>query len=125
MAHWLSPSSLFGPRGKIVEGCTEAWYIAKIRRLIGPLDPPINNIEYQKEFKTAEILDSTAFQNRDTKQETQYFSAGTLRQELERLPGSKVAPELIDFVEYLLVVDHTKRPTASEALEHPYLRSLL
>lgn len=42
--------------------------------------------------------------------------------ELERLPGPKVSPELIDFFLYLLVIDHTKRPTALEALQHPYLQ---
>ena len=32
--------------------------------------------------------------------------------------------EELDFIEYLLIVDHTKRPTALEALQHPYLDAL-
>jgi len=52
-----------------------------------------------------------------------YIDVGTLRQELESLSGPKVDPELLDFIDSLLIVDHTKRPTAAEALEHPYLRS--
>jgi len=52
-----------------------------------------------------------------------YIDVGTLRQELESLSGPKVDPELLDFIYSLLIVDHTKRPTAAEALEHPYLRS--
>jgi serine/threonine protein kinase len=47
-----------------------------------------------------------------------------LHQELEKLPGPKVSSELLDFIESLLVIDHTKRPTALEALRHSYLQSL-
>ena len=124
LVHWLSPSIIFGPKDKIVEGLTEAWCLAKIRRLIGPLNPPINNSDYQEEFLLAEHLESTSFEHPDTKLETQFIKVGTLRQELKRLPGPKVSPELIDFLEHLLVVDHTKRPAASEALQHRYLQSL-
>jgi serine/threonine protein kinase len=123
LAHWLSPSIIFGAKDKIVQGLTEAWCIAKIRRLIGPLDPPVNP-EFEEEFLLAEHLESTTFEHPDTKLETQFIKVGRLRQELEKLPGPRVSSELIDFIEYLLVVDHTKRPTALEALQHPYLRSL-
>ena len=53
-----------------------------------------------------------------------YIDVGTLRQELESLSGPKVDPELLDFIDSLLIADHTKRPTAAEALEHPYLPSI-
>lgn len=106
-----------------MQGLTEAWCIAKIRRLIGPLGPPVNP-DYEEEFLIAEHLESTTFEHPDTKLETQFISVGTLRHELEQLPGSKVSSELIDFIEYLLVLDHRKRPTALEALQHPYLQSL-
>ena len=43
------------------------------------------------------------------------FDVGTLRQELKSLSGPKVDPGLLDFIDSLLVVDHTKRPTAAEA----------
>ncbi len=76
------------------------------------------------EFLVAETLESTTFEHPDTKLETQFIKVGTLRQELERLPGPKVSPELLDLLEYLLVVDDTKRPTALEALQHPYLEAL-
>ena len=124
LAHWLSPSIIFGAKDKIVQGLTEAWCIAKIRRLIGPLDPPVNNPEYQEEFLMAEHLESTTFEHPDTKLETKFIKKGTLRQELESLSGPKVSPDLIDFIEYLLIVDHKKRPAALEALQHPYLQSL-
>ena len=52
-----------------------------------------------------------------------YIDVATLRQELESLDNPMVNPGLLDFVDSLLIVDHTKRPTAAEALQHPYLRS--
>ncbi|KAI4209034.1 MAG: hypothetical protein LQ351_007982 [Letrouitia transgressa] len=124
LVHWLSPSLIFGTRDKIVEGLAEAWCIAKIRRLIGPLNPPINNPDYQEEFLLAEHLESTTFEHPDTKLETQFIKVGTLRQELESLLGPKISLELIDFLEHILVVDHMRRPAASEALKHPYLHSV-
>lgn len=48
-----------------------------------------------------------------------FITVGTVRQELERIEG--VPQDLIEFIEYLLVVDHTNRPTARDALRHPYL----
>jgi hypothetical protein len=124
LVHWLSRWPIFGPKDKIVEGLTEAWCIAKIHRLIGPLDPPIDDPTYEEEFWMAGNLLTTTYEHSDTKLETQLITVGTLRQELEKLPGPKVSPELVEFIEFLLVVDHAKRPTASEALQHPYLRSL-
>lgn len=124
MAHWLSPSVIFGTKDKVVQGLNEAWCIAKIRRLIGPLDPPVNNPDYEEEFLVAEHIESTTFQHPDTRLETKFIKVGTLREELENLPGPKVSPELIDFIQYLLLVNHTKRPAAMEALQHPFLQSL-
>ncbi|KAJ9394249.1 hypothetical protein DTO282F9_8816 [Paecilomyces variotii] len=124
LVHWLAQRPIFGAKDKIVENLTEAWCIAKIRRLVGPFGPPVNNPDYEEEFFIAEYLESTTFSHPETGTETPFIKVGSLRQELERLSGPVVSPELLDFIEYLLVVDHTKRPTASEALQHPYLRSL-
>lgn len=122
LALWLYQYPISGANDKTVEGVTEAWCIAKIQRLIGLLDPPVNNSDYRKEFSLAEILESTTFTHSDTKLETQDVKVGILRQELERFLGPKVSPELIDFIGYLLVVDHMKSPTAVEALQHLYLQ---
>ncbi|KAJ9296735.1 hypothetical protein DTO271G3_4934 [Paecilomyces variotii] len=124
LAHWLAQRPIFGAKDKIVENLTEAWCIAKIRRLVGPFGPPVNNPDYEEEFFIAEHLESMTFSHPETGAETPLIKVGSLRQELERLSGPVVLPELLDFIEYLLVVDHMKRPTASEALQHPYLRSV-
>lgn len=50
----------------------------------------------------------------------QFIAVGTVRQELEKIEG--VPQVLIEFTEYLLVVDHTKRPTARDVLGHPYFQ---
>ncbi|KAI9726542.1 MAG: hypothetical protein M1834_008984 [Cirrosporium novae-zelandiae] len=124
LAHWLSPYNIFGAQDKTIQGFTKAWCIAKIRRLVGPLDPPVNS-DYEEEFWLGEQLESTTFVHPDTNLERPFIQVGTVHQELEKLPGPKISPELLDFIDYLLVVDHTKRPTALEALQHPYLQSLL
>jgi hypothetical protein len=124
LVHWLSQSPIFGAKDKIVETLTEAWCIAKIRRLVGPIGPPISNRDYEEEFLIAEYLESSTFEHPDTGLETPFIKVGSLREELEKLPGPKISSELLDFIGFLLVVDHGERPTASEALQHHYLTSL-
>lgn len=49
------------------------------------------------------------------------FKVQTLREELERIENPPVSPSIIDFIESLLIIDPSKRPTAEEALRHPFL----
>ena len=88
------------------------------------MDPPIDDPVFEDDFAVAEHLESTTFVHPDTNLETHFLTVGSLRDELKKLPGPEVPSELIDFIQYLLVLDHTKRPTAEAALRHPYLRSL-
>ncbi|EDO01264.1 predicted protein [Sclerotinia sclerotiorum 1980 UF-70] len=122
LAHWLCGTPIFGPKDKMVQGLTEAWCIAKIQRLVRPVQAPINP-DYEDEFLVANHLETTIFIHPDTNLKTRFIKKGPLREELGRLQNPKVPSELMDFIEYLLVVDHRKRPTASEALLHPYLQS--
>jgi serine/threonine protein kinase len=41
---------------------------------------------------------------------------GTWRKELQDIPDPPVSQDLSDFIEYLLIIDPDKRPTASEVL---------
>ena len=120
LAHWLSHSTIFGPGDKIVQDLTEAWCIAKIQRLVGHIQPPVDS-KYEEEFGLAEYLETQSFRPPGSSSERQFIIKGTLRQELGKLSAPKVSPALLDFIEFLLVVDHEKRPTAVEALQHPYL----
>lgn len=121
LAHWLSHFTIFGPHDKIVQNLTEAWCIAKIRRLVGPIEQPVDP-KYEEELFLAEYLEKGSFRQQADSFGRPFINVGTLRQELERLSAPRVSRELLDFIEYLLVLDHTKRRTAVQALQHPYLR---
>ncbi|KAL9123604.1 MAG: hypothetical protein Q9217_006979 [Psora testacea] len=121
LAHWLGHKAFFGISDKVVEGLTESWCIAKIDRLIGPLGPPVQNPEYESEFRMAGELSMGTYIHPEIDGPVPYIDVSTLRQELESLSSPKVDPRLLDFIDSLLIVDHTKRPTAAEALKHPYL----
>jgi serine/threonine protein kinase len=95
--------------------------VAKIIRLVGPIEPPAR-AEFHEEFATAAYLEQGTFVHPDTGKEERFVQLGTIRQELEAVPGPKIEKGCIDFIESLLVVDHTKRPTAREALKHPWLQ---
>ena len=123
LAHWLGHKAIFGISDKVVEDLSEFWCIAKIDRLIGPLGPPVQNPEYESEFRMAGELSMGTYIHPDIDGPVPFTDVATLGQELESLSGPKVDPGLLDFIGSLLIVDHTKRPTAAEALEHPYLRS--
>lgn len=120
LAHWLSHFALFGTSDKIVQELTEAWCIAKIRRLVGPIDPPVRP-EHEDDFKLAKHLETSSFKPQDGSPERPFINVGTIRQQLEKISSPKIPPALLDCIDYLLVIDHTKRPTAAEALQHPYL----
>ena len=124
LAHWLAHETIFGFRDKDVEGLTESWCIAKIDRLIGPLGPPVQTVpEYESEFHMAREFSTGTYIDPEIDGPVPFMDVSTLRQELESLSDPKVDSGLLDFIDFLLVVDHTKRPTAAEALKHPYLLS--
>ena len=123
LAHWLGNTAIFGINDKVVDNLTESWCIAKIDRLVGPLGPPVPNPEYESEFRMADEMSTGTYIDPEIDGPVPFIDVATLRQELESLPGPKVDPGLLDFIDSLLIVDHFKRPTSAEALEHPYLRS--
>ncbi len=123
LAHWLGRKTIFGIRDRVVKDLIESWCIAKISRLVAPLGPPVENLEYESEFLTASELSMGTYIAPDSGGPVPFINVGTLRQELEALSGPKVDPGLLDFIDSLLIMDHTKRPTAAEALTHPYLRT--
>jgi len=120
MVHWLTTNTIFGPSGKFIEGMTEAWCIAKIKRLVGPLGVPVKP-EFGEEFATADFLDSETFHLPDHPDPIAFIGLGSIRQELEKAANNRISGECMNFIESLLVIDHTKRPTAREALQHPFI----
>lgn len=113
----LSAIALFGAGDKIIEGHTEAWCIAKIIRLVGPLGKPIECHSYKEEFELAEKLAVMEHPGGRMKVITRI----NWREELQHIPDPPVPSDLLDFIEYLLIIDPDRRPTASEALLYPYV----
>ncbi len=119
----MASKVIFGPSDKIIKDMTEAWCLAKMIRLVGPLDDPVKP-EYGEDFATAVFLEKESFVHPTTGVKEEFVKLGTIRQELEAVPGQNIEKGCIDFIESLLVMDHTKRPTAREALKHPWLRDV-
>jgi serine/threonine protein kinase len=111
---------LFGYGDKSIEGHTEAWCIAKFIRLVGPLSIPINCQTYKEEFELAEQL---AVMDRPGGY-MKVITRVNWRKELQHIPDPPVPSDLLDFIESLLAIDPDKRPTAAEALWHPYLQPI-
>ena len=117
----MASTVIFGPSGKTIEGETEAFCIAKMMRLMGPLgesDQAKQGIV--DEFYVAQFLEQSTFIQPETGKEEQYVKVGSIQKELEAIQG--IENGCINFILSLLVVDHTKRPSAKEALQHLWLQ---
>ncbi|KFY71110.1 hypothetical protein V499_08685 [Pseudogymnoascus sp. VKM F-103] len=123
LVHWLLGKSIFGARDKRVEGLTEAYCIAKLERLVGPLGelPGDLSVETREEFRMAALLRDM---DMPPPGRGKLIDVRSLREELEEIQGPVVPPGLIDFIESLIVVDMEKRPIAHDALKHPCLEEL-
>ncbi|EFQ97409.1 CMGC protein kinase [Nannizzia gypsea CBS 118893] len=111
LVHWRYPHfsaarALFGPGDQdshakaLSKGVNQAaWSIAKITQLVGPLQGMRIPADVFVQRRIIEI--------------------GSLREELIKV---NVPTDYIDFIQYLLTVDHRERPTAEEALQHPWLQ---
>lgn len=115
--------TIFGAQDKKIAGLTEAYCIAKLERLVGALGPLPKDLaaDYADEFDTAAVLKDMEL---DPPWSGKLITVLPLRQELGQLSGQSVPPDLIDFIESLLVIDSEKRLDALDALEHCYLKSI-
>ncbi|DAA74163.1 TPA_exp: Uncharacterized protein A8136_3661 [Trichophyton benhamiae CBS 112371] len=86
-----------------------AWAIGKIIKLVGRLERD-EDPKYQLEFALAEL-----FVQKDL------IKVGSLEEELAK---ANVPEACVDFLRYLLHLDHKTRPTADQALQHPWLQNL-
>lgn len=122
MAHWLAGRTIFGPADKIVEGLTNNWCVAKLIRLVGPIGTPDpSKVDLVDEFALAEYFERESFINPQSGLEERFIKVGSIRQELEKVDGP-IERKCIEFIESLLVVDPLSRPSAKEALQHPWLK---
>jgi serine/threonine protein kinase len=85
-------------------------------RFVGPMPHPVNPKAYKDEFELAE-----RFQIVNRPQSSlKLLTRRHWRTELEAIPDPPVPQDLLDFIESLLIIDPEKRPTAAEALLHPF-----
>ncbi|KAI1130452.1 kinase-like domain-containing protein [Nemania abortiva] len=117
LAHWLRQATIFGASDKIIEGLTEAWCIAKLHLLVGPMGEYHGSPEIEEEWDVAGQLKDMDVGPPIGK----LVKVQTLRKELERIVDPPVPSSIIDFIESLLIIDPSKRPTAEEAQQHPFL----
>ena len=122
IAHWLMSDTLFGAWDKVIQDNHTAWCLAKIFRLVGPIDKP-ENLDYKDDFELAAGLEGSGYTHPKTGELTPYITVGTVREELQKLPKEVCSEECISFIEHLLIIDPAKRPTAEEALRHPFVSS--
>lgn len=120
MAHWLMSRTIFGAADKIIKDHPTAWSLAKIRRLVGPVEPP-KDLEDDEEFQLARALEQGDYKDNKTGRMTPFITVKSLREELEALPREICTSECIDFIQHLLIVDPDRRPTAEEALQHSFV----
>lgn len=112
----MAAKAIFGKSGRTVntnlsQEVNEAgWCIAKLHRLRdSPLRVPIQEPWAMDWAVAAHFVESKS------------DLAGLPTSLREALVQTDVSSELIDFIEYLLVVEPTKRPSIEDALAHPLL----
>lgn len=71
----IRPSLVRRIRSKIIEDMTEAWCIAKVRRLVGQIEPPVKP-DYQEEFELAEYFETGTFKHEDDDSERRFITVG-------------------------------------------------
>lgn len=86
-----------------------AWAIGKIIKLIGLLERD-EDPKYRLEFDLAELF-----------VEQGLIKVGSLEEELAKVNAPKGC---VDFIYHLLTIDDKRRPTAAQALQHPWLQNL-
>lgn len=113
---------IFGPREKIIKNHTNAWCMAKLMRLLGRFEMTKSMDNYD-EWLLAVGLEGSEYKDPKTGTMKPYIALGTLQEELRQLPRDLCSLECIDFLVYLLNLDYKKRPTALDALKHPFIES--
>ena len=68
---------------------TEEWCLAKMIRLLGPIEQP-EKPEYADEFAMAEYLEKETYVHPETGVKEKFIKLGTIRQELQKIPGKPI-----------------------------------
>jgi hypothetical protein len=123
LAHWLANRVIFGHGDKIIENEIDAWCIAKIIRLVGPVGQ-LYNPKYKNDFEMAKYFESEIFTYLEIGLAEKFIKVRIIREELEKLSRTSVDSVCIDFIKHLLVIDYSKKLTAKGALRHSWLADI-
>ena len=96
--------------------------MAKLMRLVGRFEMT-NSMDNYDEWLLAVGLEGTEYKDPESGSMKPYITLRTLEEELGQLPRDLCSLECIDFLVYLLNLDYKKRPTALDALKHPFVKS--
>lgn len=114
MAHFIARRALFGIMDQNIridsvplETSQAAWSIGKIIQLLGPLTRK-EDAKFSEEFDLAEALVDMGV-----------IKVNSLEDELAKF---KTPEGSVEFIRYLLTLAPEERPTARQALEHPWLQ---
>ncbi|PVH84802.1 kinase-like protein [Cadophora sp. DSE1049] len=126
LTNWLSKKRIFGCPIELPENVRymEAFCVAKVIRLCGDIGLPMNLSPFYGGMRMGAAMANGGYTSpRSKKQISVEMETGTLREELENVTPP-IEPGCIDFLEYILNINPDQRPSAREALQHPWLQSL-
>lgn len=99
----------------------ESYCIAKVIRLCGDIGLPTEVSPFYGGIRMGLAMENGGYTSPRSEREIMVdLATGTLRQELESVTPP-IESECIAFIQYLLNVDPDQRPSAEEALQHPWL----
>ena len=75
---WACDESYIWCLGQHPGWFTEAWCIAKIKRLVVPMEPPVKP-DYVDEIKIADYLEAESFQTPEMTERRKFITVGTIR----------------------------------------------
>lgn len=117
LAHFMAKNALFGHSGlnvqierKSVETTQAAWSVGKLIQMFGPFSKWDCKSEYEEEYKLANLLIDRG-----------YLKMDSLEVELR---NAGVPDDCMRFIQYLLTWNPDERPTAEQALKHPWLEHI-
>ncbi len=87
----MSQTTIFDAAHKIIKDHPTAWSLAKIRRLVGPVEVPKGS-EDEQEFHLAEPLEQGHYQDPETGALRPFITVGSLREEFKHYPSISVLP---------------------------------
>ncbi|KAK8199812.1 kinase-like domain-containing protein [Phyllosticta capitalensis] len=126
----VTGDSVFGAWDKPIKGHSEAWCIAKFVRFFflsyirQQKEPPYELPEPTEEFPEYEDqYELAAYLALSDKFWNDGKDVMDMRERLVQLPTAP-SKELMEFLLFLLIPDPARRPTAEEALVHPFLKDV-